>query len=98
MRVSELAMKPGCATILALNKWDITQTDLEDARERVLARARLRPELVTLSALTGRGVRRLVAKALDLADRARRRIATSELNRFLADIQTARQPPVMRGK
>jgi GTP-binding protein len=98
LRIAELAMKNGCATILALNKWDISQTDLEDARERVLARARLRPELVTVSALTGRGLRRLVAKGLDLADRARQRIPTSELNRFLADVQNVRQPPAVRGR
>jgi GTP-binding protein len=98
LRIAELAMKKGCATLLALNKWDVSDTDLEFARERALARLRLRPELVTVSALSGRGVRRVVAKALDLADRARERIPTSELNRFLADVQSARQPPNVRGK
>jgi GTP-binding protein len=98
LRIAELAMKSGCATILALNKWDIAQMDLEDARARVHQRARLRPELVTVSALTGRGIRRLIAKAMDLADKARTRITTSELNRFIADIQSARQPPNVRGK
>jgi GTPase len=98
LRIAELAMKSGCATILALNKWDIAQMDLEDARARVYQRARLRPELVTVSALTGRGIRRLVAKAMDLADKARQRIPTAELNRFLADIQAARQAPNVRGK
>ena len=91
-------MKSGCATILALNKWDISETDLEDARARTLMRLRLRPELVTVSALTGRGIKRLVAKALDLADRARQRIPTPELNRFLADVQAARSAPNVRGK
>jgi GTP-binding protein len=98
LRIAELAMKSGSATILALNKWDISQTDLEDTRARVTQRARLRPELVTLSALTGRGIKRLIAKALDLADKARQRIPTSELNRFIADIQATRQPPNVRGK
>ena len=32
LRVAELAMKAGCATLLALNKWDITTTDIDDAR------------------------------------------------------------------
>jgi GTP-binding protein len=98
LRIAELSMRSGCATILALNKWDISQTDLEDARARVQQRARLRPEIVTLSALTGRGMQRLIAKALDLADKARTRIPTSELNRFIADIQATRQPPNVRGK
>jgi GTP-binding protein len=98
LRIAELAMKTGCATILALNKWDIADTDLEFNREKALQRLRLRPELVTLSALTGRGVRRVMAKALDLADRVRQRIPTSELNRFLADVQAQRPAPNVRGK
>jgi GTP-binding protein len=61
-------------------------------------RLRLRPEVLTISAKTGRGVQRLVAKSLDLADRARTRIPTSELNRFVSDIQAARQPAAVRGK
>jgi GTPase len=98
LRIAELAMKQGCATILALNKWDISETDLEFTRDRALQRLRLRPELVTLSAKTGRGVRRVVAKAMDLADRMRQRIPTSELNRFLADVQAKRSAPNVRGK
>jgi len=37
-------------------------------------------------------------KAVDLADRARERIPTSELNRFLSDLQATREPPSVRGK
>src|SRR5690349_8157439 len=86
MRVSELAMKKGCATILALNKWDIARTDLDDAHHRVDGRLRLRPEIVAISAKTGRGIRRLLLKAVDLADRAQSRIPTADLNRFLNDV------------
>src|SRR3954465_4322873 len=35
LRVSELAMRSGCASVLALNKWDLTRTDIDDARARV---------------------------------------------------------------
>ena len=98
LRIAELAMKKGAATIVAMNKWDVTRTDLEDATEKALARLRLRPEVVAISAKTGRGVKRLTAKALDLADRANQRIPTSELNRFVSDIQASRQPAAVRGK
>jgi GTP-binding protein len=98
LRIAELAMIKGCATILAMNKWDIADIDLEFHRERALQRLRLRPELVTVSAKTGRGLLRLIAKSLDLADRARQRIPTPELNRFLSDLQAARQTPSVRGK
>ena len=98
LRVAELAMVKGCATVVALNKWDIAQADLDDVKARAEARLRLRPEVLTVSAKTGRGVRRLLARSLDLADRAAARVATSELNRFLADLQAARQPPAVRGR
>jgi GTP-binding protein len=97
-RIAELAMKSHCATVIALNKWDITVTDLEDARARVDKKLRQRPRLMAVSATGGRGLTRLVAEALDLADRSAQRIPTPQLNRFLDDIQALRQPPAKRGK
>jgi GTP-binding protein len=98
LRIAEMAMRAGAATIVAMNKWDVTQTDLVDVTEKALVRLRLRPEVVAISAKTGRGVQRLMAKALDLADRTGSRIPTSELNRFVSDVQAARQPAAKRGK
>jgi GTPase len=98
LRIAEMAMRKGAATIVAMNKWDVTRTDLVEVTEKALVRLRLRPEVVAISAKTGRGVKRLMAKALDLADRANQRIPTSELNRFVSDIQAARQPAAVRGK
>jgi GTP-binding protein len=98
LRIAEMAMRKGAATIVAMNKWDVTRTDLVDVTEKALVRLRLRPEVVAISAKTGRGVKRLMAKALDLADRANQRIPTPELNRFVSDLQAARQPAAVRGK
>jgi len=98
MRVAEMAMKQKCATVLALNKWDLTRTDLEDAKGRSGRKLRQRPQVMAVSALTGRGLKRLVAAALSLADRSAERIPTPELNRFLSDLQSLREPPAVRGK
>jgi GTP-binding protein len=98
LRVAELAMKQKCATVIALNKWDITQTDLEDAKARVARKLRQRPQVMAVSAKSGRGLKRLVAEALWLADRSAQWIPTPELNRFTSDIQAIRQPPAVRGK
>jgi GTP-binding protein len=98
LRVAELAMRKRCASVIALNKWDVTETDLEDAKARVAQKLRQRPRVLAVSATGGRGVKRLVSEALDVADRARERIPTPELNRFLSDLQTARQPPAVRGR
>jgi GTP-binding protein len=98
LRAADLAMRKGCASLVVLNKWDITKTDLEDAKVRVASKLRLRPRVITASALTGRNVARLIVEAVALADRARGRIPTSELNRFIAEVQSERQPPAVRGK
>jgi GTPase len=42
-------------------------------------------------------VQRLLQEALALADRARHRIPTPELNRFLSEVTAARQPPAKQG-
>jgi GTPase len=98
LHVAELAMKQKCATVIALNKWDITQTDLEDAKARVARKLRQRPQVMAVSAKTGRGLKRLVAEALWLADRSSQWIPTPELNRFVSDLQAIREPPAVRGR
>jgi GTPase len=98
LRIAELAMRAGCATLLALNKWDIGRTDVDDARARVERKLRLRPEVVTCSATGGRNVAKLLPKALELADRAAQRIPTPELNRFIADVVASTPPPSRRGR
>ena len=98
LRVAEMAMKQKCATVIALNKWDVTQTDLEDAKAKVARKLRQRPQVMAVSATTGRGMKRLMAAALWLADRSAQWIPTPELNRFLGDLQALREPPSVRGK
>ncbi|HEY8083093.1 MAG TPA: ribosome biogenesis GTPase Der [Solirubrobacterales bacterium] len=98
LRAAELAMRAGCATLLVLNKWDVTATDIDDARARVARKSRLRPEVVTCSATRGRNVPKLLPKALELADRAGMRIPTPELNRFVAEVVATTPPPARRGR
>src|SRR5215213_2952539 len=90
MRIADLAMHKHCATVVALNKWDVNDTDLDFVKARINQKLRQRPRVLTASAKTGRGVRRLLLEAIGLADRARTRIPTPELNRFLGDVQAAR--------
>ncbi|MFN8173680.1 MAG: ribosome biogenesis GTPase Der [Solirubrobacteraceae bacterium] len=103
LRIADLAMREGCATALALNKWDLTggedgaDVDLEHERAVVARKLRLRPSVLTVSALTGRHVNRLLVEALALSDRAGHRVPTSQLNRFLGELVAARQPPARHG-
>ncbi len=98
LRIGDLAMRHECATVVALNKWDVGRTEIDDARARAAEKLRLRPRVLTVSALTGRGLKRLLTEALQLADRAGTRVPTAELNRFLSAVQAARQPPDVRGR
>jgi GTP-binding protein len=98
LRVAELAMRSGCATLLAMNKWDETRTDIDDARARIERKSRLRPAIVTCSATRGRNVAALLPRTLELADRAAERIPTPELNRFVADVVARTPPPSRRGR
>jgi GTP-binding protein len=99
LRIAELAMKSGCATALVLNKWDIAQdVDLDHERARAAAKLRLRPRVLTASARTGRHVERLLVEASALADRARGRVPTPQLNRFLSEVTATRQPPAGAGR
>jgi GTP-binding protein len=98
LRVVELAMKAGCACLLVMNKWDVGETDIDDARARVERKSRLRPAVITCSALRGRNVGAILPRALKLADRAGERISTGELNRFVADVVARTPPPSRRGR
>jgi len=98
LKVGEVAMKAGCATMIVMNKWDITETDIDDTRTRIARKLRLRPEVVTCSALTGRNVAGLISRAVALADRAATRIPTPQLNRFLSEVVTTTPPPSRRGR
>ncbi|CAN5231141.1 ribosome biogenesis GTPase Der [soil metagenome] len=98
LRVADLSMKSGCATVIALNKWDEVVLDFEDAKARIAQRVRQRPPVVTTSALTGRNVQKLLATAIELADRRAERIPTPKLNRFVGDVAQRRPPPSKRGR
>jgi len=100
LRIAELAMKEGCATALVLNKWDanpLSEGDLDHERAHATRKLRLRPKVLTASALTGRHVARILTEAIALGDRRRGRIPTPELNRFLSDTVQAKQPPAKQG-
>ncbi len=98
LRVAELAMRSGCATVLALNKWDASRTDIDDARARVTQKNRLRPPVLTCSAVTGRGVGAVLRQAIVLAERSADRISTPELNKFIATVVGDRPPPQRHGR
>jgi GTPase len=98
LAVADVARKAQCSTIVVLSKWDIGQTKLEEVRPRLEASLRQRPPLVTVSAKTGRGIGRLLDRVEEQFDKHSARVGTGELNRFLAELREARQPPSRNGR
>jgi GTP-binding protein len=98
LAVADVARKAQCSTIVVFSKWDVSQTKLEDVRPRLAARLRQRPPLVTASAHTGRGIDRLLDRIEEQFEKHTGRIGTGELNRFLAELREAREPPSRNGR
>jgi GTP-binding protein len=98
LAVADVARKAQCSTLVVLAKWDVTAVTIEDIRPRIEARLRQRPPIVATSAKTGRGVGRLLERVVMLYEKHAARIATPELNRFLAQLREERQPPSRNSK
>ncbi|HEY7019120.1 MAG TPA: ribosome biogenesis GTPase Der [Gaiellaceae bacterium] len=98
LTVADIARKAQNSTIVVLSKWDIGETKLEDVRPRIESRLRQRPAVVTVSAKTGRGISRLLDRIEELFAKHESRIGTGELNRFLAELREAREPPSRNNK
>ena len=101
LRIAELAMKTRLRDDRGAEQVgpDETTPTSRTPAHRVATKLRLRPEVMTASAKTGRNVARLLLEAIALADRPPEpHPDTPELNRFLSDLQAVRQPPAIRGR
>jgi GTP-binding protein len=103
LRIADLAEREGRAVVVAVNKWDLEpekQEKLRDLRqgfEKLLPQLKGAP-LVTVSAVTGKGLDRLHAAILKAHDTWNRRVPTAALNRWLADMTEAHPPPAPGGR
>ncbi|MDJ0824962.1 MAG: ribosome biogenesis GTPase Der [Rhodobacter sp.] len=103
LRIADLAEREGRVVVVAVNKWDAERDkqgklkELREAFERLLPQLRGAP-LVTVSALTGKGLDRLRAAILKAHEVWNRRIATARLNQWLPDMVAAHPPPAPGGR
>ncbi|MFL6041989.1 MAG: GTP-binding protein, partial [Gaiellales bacterium] len=93
LAVADQARQAANATLVVLSKWDITEVEVDDVRERLAGKLRQRPAIVTTSALTGRNVDRLLEAIEELYGRYTSRMGTGQLNRALEEISARREPP-----
>jgi GTPase len=98
LAVADIARTAGCSTLVVLSKWDIATIGIEDVRPRLQRTLRQRPPIAAVSAVTGRGVERLLDRVEVLYRKHAARIATSELNRFLQELREERAGPSKNGR
>lgn len=99
-RLAAMVRDAGCGVILVVNKWDLVDEDrrpyLERELDRLLGFTNWAPR-VNVSALTRRGLGRIVPWLQQVWDDYRIRIPTSELNAWLQEVTSQHAPPSGRG-
>jgi GTP-binding protein len=103
LTIADLAEEEGRAVVIAVNKWDLVddkQARLRDLRETARERLAQLPgvPLVTVSALAGRGLDRLMQAVLASYDTWNRRVPTPDLNRWLGEALERHAPPAAKGR
>ena len=97
------ATELGKGVVVGINKWDLVEEpdgvmrDMKARLEDSLSQLR-GVQLVTCSALTGRGCDKLMPAVLDVYGRWNIRVSTSALNRWLRDAVENHPPPLASGR
>jgi GTPase len=103
LQIARLVEREGRAMVVALNKWDAVadreavRRAVSDRLERSLAQLKGIP-VVTISALTGAGMQRLLPAVRTVHDTWNKRVPTAALNRWFADALSRHPPPAVQGR
>ncbi len=103
LRIADRVLQEGRALVIALNKWDVAEgasalfNGVRGALDEGLAQVKGVP-LLTVSAVTGKGLDALIAAAFETRDAWSRRVSTGELNRWFERAIEANPPPAPGGK
>ena len=102
LTIARMVIEEGRALVIAVNKWDAVEKP-----EEALARLRDRLETsmpqvrgvpcITMSALAGKGLGRLMDAVIEQHKTWNRRISTSKLNQWLEEVVAHHPPPALAG-
>jgi GTP-binding protein len=98
-RLAERISAAGCPAVVCLNKWDLITTD---KRPEVMATVGERlaflgtAPVLKISAVSGRGVHKILPAIFEATDSYHQRVPTGSLNRAIRDLQTAHPAPGAR--
>jgi len=103
LRIADLAEREGRAVVVAVNKWDLEDDKQDKLRALRAAFEKLLPQLkgaplVTVSAVTGKGLDRLQAAIVQAYRVWNARVSTARLNRWLAGMIAQHPPPAPQGR
>lgn len=103
LKIADNALQEGRALVIAINKWDVAEdasklfNGIRAALDEGLAQVKGVP-LLTVSAVTGRGLDQLIAAAFKTREAWSRRVGTGELNRWFERALAANPPPAPGGR
>lgn len=102
-RIAEEIVESGRACVIVLNKWDIItkdETDRERLERNMATQLRFLPwaRVVRTSALTKRGIDKLIPALLAAVESHRHRLSTSEVNKVVEEAQEMRPAPRSSGR
>jgi len=103
LRIADAVLQEGRALIIALNKWDVAEgpsalfNGIRNALDEGLAQVKGLPVL-TVSAVTGKGIDQLLKVAFESREAWSKRISTGQLNRWFERAIETNPPPAPGGK
>lgn len=103
LTIARTTNEKGRALVIAANKWDLVKDPeamlarLKDRLEASFSQAKGVP-WVTVSALTGRNLDKLMEAVFQAHDLWNRRVSTGRLNRWLARVVEHHPPPLVQGR
>ena len=103
LKIASMVIEEGRALVVAINKWDVAENasglfnGVRAALEEGLAQLKGVP-LLTVSAVTGKGLDQMVAAAFEVREAWSRRVPTAGLNRWFEEALAANPPPAPGGK
>ncbi len=103
LRIADLVEREGRALVIGMNKWDLVDSrpgamkKLREETDHWLPQVKGVP-VVAVSGLTGAGLDRLMQAVIDSHAVWNRRVGTSALNRWLAEVAAAHPPPAVAGR
>ena len=103
LTIASLVVQEGRSLVIALNKYDLVEDrqkvlkDIHDSIEHTLPQIQ-GVSVVPISALTGKGINKLMPKVFEAYRLWNRRVSTSKLNKWLAATIEYHAPPSVKGR